>query len=377
MANVNKLTIASGTYDIEDSTGRTLINNNTNNIQTNSNSITKLESVTDVMETEIDTLQTQNPIKNRYYLFIGDSYTTGYNPDESINVGWCDYAIQYAGLTKGKNAFVNGKSGAGFYNANGNFVDLLNYSGITDKSIITDIIVCGGVNDAFSSESNLISAFKTFATTAKSLYPNAVVHVGMLAGSRDISIKNALPKVCKIYEENSAINGMAYIANCQYIAKNHTRLSSDGVHPLDKGYKFIGRHIANYILNGNVDVVDYFEKTITVNSSTQGSKMKWSMRNGTQTINFEGTFNTAGGLYTDKQIIISVKDCPFNGYGTKIGNCTIIAYLNNTTTVSGYYNGYIILTSDYIFYQAGTTEVISNISPVNVIATISVDSLAY
>lgn len=140
MADITKITLESGTYNIKDVVARNgLLNNNI---------IKKI-------------------------LFIGDSYLDMYNGTSGV----IDKFKELTGIT---NVIYALKSGAGFeYTVdNQNFVTLLN--GVTSDDDVTDIIVLGGYNDQYSNKGNVYQQIGLFCTNAKTKFPNATVYIGMV-----------------------------------------------------------------------------------------------------------------------------------------------------------------------------------------------------
>ena len=126
-----------------------------------------------------------NTVKNnnaRHVLFCGDSYSTVhdgllYNTFESlcgVPAAQChDLAVSGASFAQSANTYLNQISG---------------YSG--DKTVITDIVVAGGINDALAAFdietypdlTTLIAAIQAFYTYAKNNYPKAKVSIAYIGG---------------------------------------------------------------------------------------------------------------------------------------------------------------------------------------------------
>lgn len=170
--------------------------------------------------------------KQRKYIFIGDSYCEGYNPDGNTT-GWGDRLKTAMGLSD-SNCIVKYQGGTGFYHvSNGKtFSTLLDEAGAEiDKDTITDIVVCGGWNDNSESISNVYNAILAFIAKVRSEYPNAKLYVGMIGASNDSPVKQRLQDtVLYSYQYGALANNCNYLNNVEY-ALSESNLASDGIHP--------------------------------------------------------------------------------------------------------------------------------------------------
>lgn len=199
-------------------------------------------------------------IKNRKFLFIGDSYAT--HGSEFTTNTWCDFIINYLGLTQGVNAFISQLGGTGFVStvAGINFETLLNTSLITDKNIITDIIICGGYNDSAYSDDLIAQRIQQTFTTAKNIYPNAKIHCSMIGWHfDDVDAQRRLRGVNNIYHTATIKNGGNYLVD-GYTALHQYLTGINSLYPLnvevggkfhpnDNGSEIIGYNLSNNILN--------------------------------------------------------------------------------------------------------------------------------
>ena len=254
-----------------------------------------------------------NSILDRQILFIGDSYGVYNNPT------YPDLIASYTGRTIGTDMFVNFGSGYGFSNATGKFITLMENATVTDPDKITDIIVLGGINDAFVL-SDVDDDIAAFVASAKTHYPNAKVHIGVLAGSTSLSIKDSIPEVLKVYSACTK-HGAAYITNCEYIMANQLLIGSDGVHPTQAGSDYIAQSIVNYLLNGSIDV--NVPRT-SATSSSLTTTMTWSLHNGLLTFYLWKLSDLPyNAVYTNQwNTITNLNDLPFNGNGNLMASGT-------------------------------------------------------
>lgn len=177
-----------------------------------------------------------NQLINKKYIFIGDSYCQGYNPDGNTT-GWGERVKQLLGLNN-DNCVIKCLGGTGFYRAydNKTFSTLLDEAGAeyTDKKEVTHIVICGGYNDNFETTSNVYNAVLAMHNKIRTEYPNAKLYIGMIGASNDATIKGRLQNVLYAYQYGSAGDCVAYLSNVEY-ALAETNLATDGVHPNAEG----------------------------------------------------------------------------------------------------------------------------------------------
>lgn len=190
-------------------------------------------------------------LDNRRYVFIGDSYA-------QATVNWIDIVIADLGLTLGTNAFKISAASRGFIgdpNQSGDmsYLGLLqaNIDNITDLNTITDIVVCGGINDAYASSygADLMNAVTAFASYCKTHMPNAIVHCGLIGFSTDKDILANLEKVNYCYTQ--AISEYGTMIPNAHLLFHFSYWMSDSVHPNSVGMTAIGRGISSYLRTGN------------------------------------------------------------------------------------------------------------------------------
>lgn len=170
--------------------------------------------------------------KNKKYIFIGDSYCEGYNPDGSTT-GW-GARLKSAMNLADEDCYISCKGGTGFYHVSDGktFSTLLDEAGAkVIKSAITDIVVCGGWNDNSESLSNVYSAVLAMIAKVRTEYPNAKLHLGMIGASNNATVKQRLQNtVLYSYQYGSLANVCDYLNNVEY-ALSESNLASDGIHP--------------------------------------------------------------------------------------------------------------------------------------------------
>lgn len=115
----------------------------------------------------------------RKLIFIGDSYGDGYTPDGSYT-GWCDRLKNKLVNChfSADNIYINHKGGASFSNPSNNYLTLLKGVQVSNKKMVTDVLIGGGYNElAYGDQvSTVKSNIDTLISYVQSTYPNAIVH---------------------------------------------------------------------------------------------------------------------------------------------------------------------------------------------------------
>ena len=185
------------------------------------------------------------------YLFVGDSYSMGEGAGVSPGMGWAQKVPQILGLVSG-DYYTACQGGYGFSRVGYKYADLVSsvLPTIPAPAEITDIYVFGGYNDNNYSGSTITADIASFAGLCKTKFPNAVVHVGMIAWSPDRQVRanianNVLPAYAACGESDCA-----YLPGCEQIMHNYTLFSSDNIHPNDAGYQLLAGAITSVIKTG-------------------------------------------------------------------------------------------------------------------------------
>lgn len=174
--------------------------------------------------------------EKKKYIFIGDSYCEGYNPDGNVT-GWGNRLKTAMNLTD-ENCIIKYQGGTGFYHVSSGktFSTLLDEAGAeVIKNSITDIVVCGGWNDNSEAVGNVYSAVLAFIAKVRNEYPNAKLYIGMIGASNDSTVKTRLQNtVLYAYQYGALADICTYLNNVEY-ALSESNLASDGIHPKADG----------------------------------------------------------------------------------------------------------------------------------------------
>ena len=237
MADISKIRLENETYNIKDETARNEINN----------------------------------IKNTRIVCIGDSY--------NMATGWGMKLKTIRGMSS-NDFYTYGESAGGFVKVgnNGNtFLTLLenNISNIQDKNSITHVIVCGGTNDALSSDytSQLENAISNFISYCNSQFPNAKILVGFVGGNSRKSSDDYANRE-RMYNQDIFIyttaqrkKNVAFMNGLENIMKNKNNYQNDFIHPSDEGINAIAGGINSFINGGNYDMKYGNNTYIPINNS--------------------------------------------------------------------------------------------------------------
>lgn len=228
----------------------------------NNTTIPNLEST---LESEID-----NALFKKW-IFIGDSYSQGYNPDGNVT-GWSTVLKEKMGLDS-NHCLIADYGGAGFANPSHPYSQIL--SDLTADNTVTDILIAGGYNDLGFTDQQIASGMSTCKTLIDSKFPNAKVHIAFIGGTTN-EIRNDLYLKFSYYNKNTEAMGWDFLVNTQYALFNRSYFASDGVHITQAGENAVAYAIYE-ALNGGYEYCRYND--ITLNSSgTVFNTASWNLR---------------------------------------------------------------------------------------------------
>lgn len=230
-------------------------------------------------------------IKNKNVLCIGDSYMA-YNSQEMESSSWGAFLRIYLG--ENNSVTLNGLGGSGFVgNSAKTFGNLLreSYNNMSEdeRENISDVIVCGGLNDASAiadgrtTMSNVTTAMRTFFADAINYFPNAEIHVGcigwMATGfeNRDIYISQ-LRNVVEVYRKASyysTAGKVSYLNGVEYVMAGlpSNYYKADLIHPTASASSELGIAIYNALLSGSSAGMYRSYETITLTPSGKATEI--------------------------------------------------------------------------------------------------------
>lgn len=190
---------------------------------------------------------------DRFYIFLGDSYMGGYNPDgAAFSPTFMDYIIEYTGI---KNYKIASKGGCCFANADNDFTALLKTvnlpSGISNNDV-TDIVIFGGYNDWSWSASDLGSGMDKFKNYYLATYPNAKLKIGYIGWDTHANTFSKRMTSIRLYAQMASKMKGSYLSGLEYVLHSKSDMCSDGKHPNTNGHLLLGRYCTSALINGSV-----------------------------------------------------------------------------------------------------------------------------
>lgn len=301
----------------------------------------KITSEITSMNNRIDSLE---QLKIGKYIFIGDSYM-------SPVVNWVDECSKVLKLNTSQ-YIKKYYGGAGFActNEGNNFITLL--ESIPNDDTVSDIVVCGGANDALQSRASVVSAISTFITTAKLKFPNAKVHVGFVGRVLESANTYSYGECVSTYKECLPM-GAHYLEGVEASAHHYLATLTDNVHLTDFGQKQLGVSVANALKYGSVNI----SYPLAIASTKEGTTIYNNVTNGVCNLFSNGSYictpNSTPNDYLDVCILS-------NNY--VIGNKYLQAYPVNVYVDNAYKTGNMFLEGNKLRIRLG-----ENVSTTNVV----------
>ena len=225
--------------------------------QSLSDDIQELANDTEAAINALDATTIKNN-STKHILWVGDSYSTWNNG------GLYNTFVLRSGVPS-ENCHNLAVSGSGFVSDGVSlFINQVqSYTG--DRDEITDIIVCGGINDAkaeyvsSSTAQGLFTAISDFIDYCKANYPNATVHTAYVGGTLPTSTYYTTlhPKIAQewaLFCYTVAAGGYGYhvLETWNAIHVSPDNYSSDGLHPNSTGSQAIGEAVARAFNNNPI-----------------------------------------------------------------------------------------------------------------------------
>ena len=336
--------------------------------QETANTVAEQEERLETVEDRVSNLfNPDRPQNMKNCVIIGDSYAIR-------DTTWTAPLINLLGLTSSEYS-LNCGGGIGFARAvdGETFVTKLNdaHTGKTSEFInnVTHIIVCGGANDTLETSANVKLAIASFCSSAKTLFPNAVVYIGFIGNTTKGANVNEYARACADY--HSADGNYVYLKNVEYILKESSYMSADGVHPTAEGYNALGKGIWQALMFG-CDVQRYHIRYTFNDANNNPVTIKEKINNNLYTLWFSDrmVFTYTDPVSFSGRGAFKVVDVPGGyGVGTQTDSPVLgaaFALLINSTqganiTVPGYFA--MINNTIYFLYNVGSYTGITGIRP--------------
>lgn len=235
-----------------------------------SNIANEIDSVEEQLS---EALSSINDVRKRKFILIGDSFGYGIDGDNNTQLvsggGWLQRAVSYLSVS-GIQAYYPTRhmTGNAGFTSSLPFVSMLQAcveDDVPAPNEITDIVVLGGTND-IGAGSSISTAISSFVTSAKTLCPNAIIHIGCLGINITSIRENVLP-----YYKDCLKYGCCFINDTTNLFGAYLYVGTDGVHLTQTGYEYFAPYITNAILSGNVNYKFTFIANGTAMSGFSGS----------------------------------------------------------------------------------------------------------
>lgn len=172
------------------------------------------------------------------YVFIADSYG-------ELDNNWIDQLVGYLGSPTFEK-YAEGGSGFSKKGNNGhNFADIVN--GLSVDEAVSDVVVCGGINDNSESVANIQNGVTALAVACASKFPNATFWKGcngLIKNSAQQTLYNI-----NVIQTVKNTRGGVYLTGVEDCNHNYSLLQDDR-HPLGAASANIARGIFNAMKGG-------------------------------------------------------------------------------------------------------------------------------
>ena len=250
-------------------------------------------------------LSSNNNFKN--YILVGDSYAQGWTPDGSVT-GWPELlhgllkGNLYASVTQG-GAGLSDKM-TGIYNLTTRISELAN------SDNVDSIICCCGKNDINSNELivGINNGIKNFVDTCHQKFKNAKVYIGFIGWDlnklpgwgigRSLDLKNGIAAYERVTSDYTYIK-------TDFIMRQRSYLSSDGVHPNEAGQKALAYGIKCALYGGIPSYTKPFTQHTYPDANGGGTyQIKENFEGGTTFLQFtvDSSINYKG---TNKNVVFA------------------------------------------------------------------------
>lgn len=300
------------------------------------------------LDDKITTLVNSSGIRS--VVCIGDSYAGVYPGNR-----WLALLKDILNIPDDK-FFWKAAPGGGFANGAGtgnSFIERLKsvVETMTDeqKNAITQVIVCGGANDAgLISTGTIEPAIKSFCSYANATFKNAEICIGFIGNAYNGENVRYYQITMQLYRQCAGFGKRTrYLNGVEWVMYNKNYMLDDLLHPNDDGSKALATAIANCLYSGSCSVMyEYGNVALDIgniygsfsNGQVMFKSTQLTIATPPASFKFNGTdYEIASGIF------------PFCygdtfGCGTKIP-CKIL--LNNPTPAT---NAYI---TGFLVYSAG------------------------
>lgn len=284
-------------------------------------------------------------LKNRKFIFVGDSYAT--EPDATH--GWGSLVPSYLGLTSGQYYFTNGYGYRFAENEGTNtFLSLIQSLNVSNPETITDIWVIGGYNDRYSSQELTLTGIQHFVTYCKTNFPNATVFIVECGLSKDVSIRESINRQSYRAYVQCGVHGAVYVGGAEMALHNTLCFQEDGYHPSQYGSFNLAAVLASMI-KGRCEGHTYYESKAVVLTPVEGVSSVPSIYSIVDNTNITVMWGLTNVAFSSARTISGNQDIDIGTVGTNtnwLGGTDMLNYLPVTLNLgSTFANAYLYITN--------------------------------
>lgn len=293
--------------------------------------------------TRLDVLEADSERKK--LLIISDSYGDGWSPDGSFN----SFAAQILEKIPG---YKTHEGGAGFAHAGQHghkYEDLLrNFVAdhAADLPTINTILVAGGCNDLSESGASIELAIEHFVAYVNTNMPNAAIKLAYISfyGHNGLVAFN---KVIPLYQ---TAKGTSYLTNSEYILNDRREISSDGLHPIQKGHDMLAHFLIQGLKDGSIDRTIYATDGLTITAasgvtiSVSDGYTRVLVKNGRKTLLFPSiNFTFASAVNVGNAVTVGTWSSPYINGAFPVRIPVTLAVRRSSDGLDQSMSGYIAL----------------------------------
>ena len=255
--------------------------------------VTQLQTDVTGLQNEIDT------INNRTIVYISDSYGNYKNED---NKSWIDLCM---GSVKAVKNYDLHQGGTSFTNWKQMIKDFYNTHTAEENAAITDVVIGGGYNDAFTPEAErdtILTDMQLFAKQVKTHSPKAKMWLIPIGWTPDAIVRERLNAVYERYYCKAPNYGFSYFPYAYDCLQANNCFEPDAIHPSAIGVNNIATSISS-ILNGGESIPVAYSLNA---GGSSDSFIQTSVSNGVVTFSTTGGFTTTSVTSLDNNVELTV-----------------------------------------------------------------------
>lgn len=325
--------------------------------------IVKLDDEVNNINTDLANVNARlDNINNRTIIYISDSYGNYQNEN---NKSWIDLCIDSVKAVKNYDLHQGGTSFTNWKQMISNFYDTHTAE---ENAAITDVVIGGGYNDAFTPEAErdtILTDMQLFATQVKTHSPKAKMWLIPIGWTPDAVVRERLNVVYEQYYSKAPYYGFSYFPYAYDCLQANNCFESDAIHPSAIGVNNIATSISS-ILNGGESIpVEY-----SLNAAgSSDAFIQTSVSNGVVTFSTTGGMTMVGvtSLDSNSELIVGTINT-----GAIMGS--INKYYYHFTGYAQFLNGSSLIgyRPVYLTFKCNSVSWISNEKPERKVAPVDI-----